>query len=49
MGGEEWLARLQVNVANIKNIVPELLAENMIRGRGLFARSCMKARRIVLV
>ena len=33
----------KVNVANIKNIVPELLAENLIRGRGLFARSCMKA------
>jgi len=33
----------RVNVANIKQIVPELFAENLIRGRGLFARSVMKA------
>jgi len=33
----------RVNVANIKLIVPELFAENLIRGRGLFARSVMKA------
>ena len=33
----------RVNVANIKHIVPELFAENLIRGRGLFARSVMKA------
>jgi len=33
----------RVNVANIKLIVPELLSENLIRGRGLFARSVMKA------
>ena len=33
----------RVNVTNIKNIVPELFAENLIRGRGLFARSIMKA------
>lgn len=33
----------RVNVANIKNIVPELFQENLIRGRGLFARSVMKA------
>lgn len=33
----------RVNIANIKQIVPELFAENLIRGRGLFARSIMKA------
>ncbi|THH08696.1 hypothetical protein EW145_g2516, partial [Phellinidium pouzarii] len=33
----------RVNVANIKDIVPELFSENLIRGRGLFARSLMKA------
>jgi pre-mRNA-splicing factor CWC22 len=33
----------RVNVTNIKQIVPELFAENLIRGRGLFARSVMKA------
>ncbi|KAF9484975.1 MIF4G-domain-containing protein [Pholiota conissans] len=33
----------RVNIANIKLIVPELFAENLIRGRGLFARSVMKA------
>ncbi|KAF2756342.1 MIF4G-domain-containing protein [Pseudovirgaria hyperparasitica] len=33
----------KVNVSNIKHIVPELFGENMIRGRGLFARSLMKA------
>ena len=33
----------RVNVANIKHIVPELFSENLIRGRGLFARSVMKA------
>ncbi|EJD53001.1 MIF4G-domain-containing protein [Auricularia subglabra TFB-10046 SS5] len=33
----------RVNVANIKNVVPELFGENLIRGRGLFARSIMKA------
>ncbi|KAF2476323.1 MIF4G-domain-containing protein [Lindgomyces ingoldianus] len=31
------------NVANIKMIVPELFAENLVRGRGLFCRSIMKA------
>ncbi|KAJ4293109.1 pre-mRNA-splicing factor cwc22 [Kalmusia sp. IMI 367209] len=31
------------NVANIKQIVPELFSENLIRGRGLFCRSIMKA------
>ncbi|KAI0293382.1 armadillo-type protein [Russula brevipes] len=33
----------RVNVGNIKHVVPELFAENLIRGRGLFARSIMKA------
>ncbi|KAF8590498.1 MIF4G-domain-containing protein [Ramaria rubella] len=33
----------RVNVGNIKHVVPELFAENLIRGRGLFARSVMKA------
>lgn len=33
----------RVNIANIKQIVPELFAENLIRGRGLFSRSVMKA------
>lgn len=33
----------RVNIGNIKEIVPELFAENLIRGRGLFARSIMKA------
>lgn len=33
----------RVNIVNIKQIVPELFSENLIRGRGLFARSVMKA------
>jgi len=33
----------RVNVDNIKHIVSELFSENLIRGRGLFARSTMKA------
>ena len=33
----------RVNITNIKLIVPELFSENLIRGRGLFARSIMKA------
>ncbi|KAJ3526969.1 hypothetical protein NMY22_g9954 [Coprinellus aureogranulatus] len=33
----------RVNIANIKEIIPELFNENLIRGRGLFARSIMKA------
>jgi pre-mRNA-splicing factor CWC22 len=33
----------KVNVSNIKNIVPELFAENLIRGRGLLVKSLMKA------
>lgn len=34
---------IQVNTANIKHVVPELFSENLIRGRGLYARSIMKA------
>lgn len=33
----------RVNIINIKQVVPELFSENLIRGRGLFARSIMKA------
>ncbi|KAF8638231.1 hypothetical protein AX16_010534 [Volvariella volvacea WC 439] len=33
----------RVNVTNIKQVVPELFSENLVRGRGLFARSIMKA------
>ncbi|XP_022985613.1 pre-mRNA-splicing factor CWC22 homolog [Cucurbita maxima] len=33
----------KVNATNIKNIITELFAENLIRGRGLFCRSCMKS------
>ncbi|KAJ5474283.1 MIF4-liketype 1/2/3 [Penicillium sp. IBT 31633x] len=33
----------KINVSNIKFIVPELFAENLVRGRGLFCRSIMKA------
>lgn len=33
----------RVNITNIKAIVPELLSENLDRGKGLFARSIMKA------
>lgn len=33
----------KVNVSNIKYIVPELFGENLVRGRGLFCRSIMKA------
>ncbi|MCJ1353484.1 MAG: pre-mRNA-splicing factor cwc22 [Icmadophila ericetorum] len=33
----------KVNTSNIKYIVPELFGENLIRGRGLFSRSIMKA------
>jgi pre-mRNA-splicing factor CWC22 len=33
----------RVNIINIKQIVPELFGENLIRGRGLFCRSVMKA------
>uniref|UniRef100_K3WMS1 MI domain-containing protein n=1 Tax=Globisporangium ultimum (strain ATCC 200006 / CBS 805.95 / DAOM BR144) TaxID=431595 RepID=K3WMS1_GLOUD len=33
----------KVNVSNISNIIPELFQENLVRGRGLLARSLMKA------
>ncbi|EON97742.1 putative cell cycle control protein [Phaeoacremonium minimum UCRPA7] len=33
----------KVNVPNIKLIVPELFGENLVRGRGLFCQSIMKA------
>eukprot|EP01033_Poteriospumella_lacustris_P001001 gene999-723_t len=33
----------KVNVSNIKHIIPELFQENLIRGRGLFARAISKA------
>ncbi|KAK0195618.1 MIF4G-domain-containing protein [Armillaria mellea] len=33
----------RVNIVNIKEVVPEMFSENLIRGRGLFARSIMKA------
>jgi pre-mRNA-splicing factor CWC22 len=33
----------KVNASNIKNIVPELFAENLVRGRGLYCQSCIKS------
>ncbi|KAL8039983.1 hypothetical protein ABFX02_10G070800 [Erythranthe guttata] len=33
----------KVSTNNIKNIIPELFAENLVRGRGLFCRSCIKS------
>jgi pre-mRNA-splicing factor CWC22 len=33
----------KVNIANIKELIPELFGENLIRGRGLFARAVMRA------
>ncbi|KAM0875494.1 hypothetical protein ACQ4PT_036758 [Festuca glaucescens] len=33
----------KVNGTNIKNLVPELLAENLVRGRGVFCQSCIKS------
>jgi len=33
----------KVNVSNIKNLVVEIFNENLVRGRGLFCRSIMKA------
>jgi pre-mRNA-splicing factor CWC22 len=33
----------RVNITDIKQIVPEPFAENLIHGRRLFARSIMKA------
>ncbi|KAF2095619.1 MIF4G-domain-containing protein [Rhizodiscina lignyota] len=39
----------KINVSNIKHIIPELFSENLIRGRGLFCRSIMKAQSSSLV
>ena len=33
----------KVNISNIKNIIPELLSENLLRGSGLLCRSLLKA------
>lgn len=33
----------KVNVSNISNVIMELFNENLIRGRGLLAKSIMKA------
>ena len=33
----------KINASNVKNIVPELFSENLVRGKGLFARSVMKS------
>ena len=33
----------KVNASNVANVVPELFRENLIRGRGLFARSVLKS------
>ncbi|KAJ4459797.1 putative Pre-mRNA-splicing factor cwf22 [Paratrimastix pyriformis] len=33
----------KANVSNLRNIIPEIFSENIIRGRGLFARSIIKA------
>lgn len=30
-------------MSNIKHVIPELFGENLIRGKGLFARSIMRA------
>jgi hypothetical protein len=35
-----------VNTTNIKNIIPELFAENIVRGRGLLCRSIIKAQMV---
>ncbi|KAG5518165.1 hypothetical protein PMAC_003351 [Pneumocystis sp. 'macacae'] len=39
---------VKVNTINIKNIVVELFGENLIRGRGLYCRSIMKAQAVSL-
>ncbi|OAD04066.1 hypothetical protein MUCCIDRAFT_163581 [Mucor lusitanicus CBS 277.49] len=38
----------KVNTSNIKMIIPELFGENLIRGRGLYCRSMMKAQQASL-
>lgn len=34
---------MQVNVANIKELIPEFFSENLVRGKGLLARSIITA------
>ncbi|KAI8378278.1 MIF4G-domain-containing protein [Choanephora cucurbitarum] len=38
----------KVNTSNIKMIIPELFGENLVRGRGLYCRSMMKAQQASL-
>lgn len=38
----------KVNIANIKSIIPDILGENIIRGRGLFSKSIVKAQTVAL-
>ncbi|KAM7250011.1 hypothetical protein ACFE04_021894 [Oxalis oulophora] len=33
----------KVSATNIKDIIPELFTENLIRGRGIYVRSCIKS------
>ncbi|XP_010431014.1 PREDICTED: pre-mRNA-splicing factor CWC22 homolog [Camelina sativa] len=33
----------KINARNIENVIPELFAENLIRGKGLFCCSCIKS------
>lgn len=35
--------RPQVNTSNLRNVLPELFRENLVRGRGLLARSVLKS------
>ncbi|KAI9183687.1 pre-mRNA-splicing factor cwc22 [Blastocladiella emersonii ATCC 22665] len=38
----------KANTSNLKNIIPELINENLIRGRGLYCRSIMKSQAAAL-
>jgi pre-mRNA-splicing factor CWC22 len=38
----------KVNTSNVKMILPELFGENLVRGRGLYCRSMMKAQQASL-
>lgn len=38
----------KVNISNIKSIIPDILGENIIRGRGLFCKSLVKAQTVAL-
>ncbi|KAL7752884.1 pre-mRNA-splicing factor cwc22 [Sorochytrium milnesiophthora] len=38
----------KANTSNIKNIIPELISENLVRGSGLFCRSIMKSQSAAL-